>query len=171
MVKCVNDKIKNNPQLQNTFKEITMGNVMPIYMNIIFEGLEYLPSLIGVPKRNVSATEYLNMLNTNDYSLVEFYTPYRNIEKIKHQPLVSWFNDERKVYFTENGISIPSEDNDGYVEINDPFVVLINFDNILDIWADDAYDNELVSDFDIFSPSTINYQTPTYGKCKKEDYP
>ena len=57
MVKRVNDKIKNNPQLRNTFKEITMGNVMPIYMNIIFEGLEYLPSLIGVPKRNVSATE------------------------------------------------------------------------------------------------------------------
>jgi hypothetical protein len=104
----VNDKIKNNPQLRNTFKEITMGNVMPIYMNIIFEGLEYLPSLIHVPKRNVSATEYLNMLNTNDYSLVEFYTPY-------------------------------------------------------------AYENELVSDFDIFSPSVINYQTPIYGKCKKED--
>ena len=170
-VKRVNDKIMKNPKLRNTFREITMGNVMPIYMNVIFEGLQYLPSMIGVPKENISSTNYLNMLNMNDYSSVEFYTPFRNVEKLKHQPLVSWFNEERKVYFTENGLQIPSGNDDEYLEITDPFVVLLNLDDILDAWADDAYDNELVSDFDTFSPSVINDFTATYGKCKKQDYP
>ena len=49
-VQRVNAEFTNQPKLRHNFQKVTNGNVLSLYMAIILEGLECLPSLIGNSK-------------------------------------------------------------------------------------------------------------------------
>ena len=60
MKKTINAKFQNSSYFRGKFSAITSANVIMIYMDILLNGGECLPSLIGVPKPNIP--DYKDML-------------------------------------------------------------------------------------------------------------
>ena len=69
-LRIVNNEFVNRPMLQRHFQRVTHANVLSLYMAIVLEGLEHLPSVIGVPKPVIP--NYKELLYAKDYLCIEF---------------------------------------------------------------------------------------------------
>ena len=165
----MNNRFQNNAYLQSQFSPITSANVMSIYMSLVFDGKDCLPSMIGVPKPNIP--NYKELLSNKDYSCIRFYTPFRNVKMISKQPLRSWFDDdkERVEFFDDESICIIDNEryrqmNNDYtdcIKIKDPSVVLINLKKVVKIYHNSQNYNRLVKDYSIMSPILLTTEPST----------
>ena len=169
MKKTINAKFQNSSYFRGKFSAITSANVIMIYMDILLNGGECVPSLIGVPKPNIP--NYKNMLQRKDYSCIKFYTPFRNIKLINEQPLRSWFiNDKEQVKFFDDD-SICIIDNDRYktkntdytnCKIYQPTIVLLHLKKVLRLYNV----KKIVNDFSIMTPSNVSMKPSTCMNIK-----
>ena len=67
----VNAEFANKPDRADIFLPVQSGNVMMIYMDLIFAGKMCLPSLIGVPKLS-NKSNFKEMFDRKDYSCIRF---------------------------------------------------------------------------------------------------
>ena len=162
-VQRVNAEFTNQPKLRHHFQRVTNGNVLSLYMAIILEGLECLPSVIGVPKPGIP--NYKELLNTKNYSCIQFYTPYRNLKKISMQELVSWFYGDRTAKFEKkqniDGVSIKNENTNLQSFIPNPSLVLLNLKRVVD----EIRSGMLINDYSIMTPSIIDYDPIPQDQC------
>ena len=134
-------------------------------MTIINDGLTYLPSIIGVPKKNFP--NYKDYFERGDYSCITFYTPIRNNEKLKKQPLVSWsYRNKRSVFFGSNALLLVEGDEtlSSNNIIYDPSIVLFDLQAFMNDLRNDNY-NSLITDYSIMTPSEINYEFSENHVC------
>jgi len=119
--------------------------------------------VIGVPKPGIS--NHKELLNTKDYSCIQFYTPYRNLKKISMQELVSWFYGYRTAKFEKkqniDGISIKNENTNSQSFIPDPSLVLLNLKRVID----EIRSGILINDYSIMTPSIIDYDSTPQDQC------
>jgi hypothetical protein len=165
----VNDEFAFNPHKTKWFLPVQSGNVMSIYMDIIFEGMQCLPSLIGVPKLS-NKSDYREMLMNKDYSCIRFFTPYRNTSKICDQPLRLFFeNDTEQVEFASkdsNDIYIVDRKKPNYNTRNDdtiiqnPYIVLLNLSKVT-YYAGPGRYRDWLTDFSIMEPLPVTNITST----------
>ena len=172
MIEHVNDRLKNK---QMKFTQVTSANVIVIYINEIFRGLKYLPSLIGVPKIILEQSNCKYMLRERppNYSCIKFYTPFRNEQLYKDQPLRLWFADdkERVTFGTKNNqynIYIHTETERGKKNlsgvISRPDIILLNLQEV-SLWVLTEL-SSLIKDYSIMSPKTINSSDIMINSCK-----
>ena len=165
----VNEEFAFNPHKRDWFLPVESGNVMTIFMNIIFEGMQCLPSLIGVPKLS-NKSNYKEMLMNKDYSCIRFFTPYRNTAKICNQPLRLFFeNDTEQVEFASkdsNDIYIVDRKKPNYNTRNDdtiiqnPYIVLLNLSKVT-YYAGPGRYRDWLTDFSIMEPLPVTNFTST----------
>jgi len=159
----VNAEFANHPHKRDWFLPVQSGNVMTIYMNIIFKGMRCLPSLIGVPKLMYRST-HKEMLLRNDYSCIRFFTPYRNTAKICNQPLRLFFEDDtEQVEFAPNSLNIVDRNNKNYITsvILSPSIVLLDISKVVIYLGIPGKYNDLIKDFSIMEPLPVQHITNT----------
>ena len=159
----VNAEFANNGYKKHWFLPVESGNLMTIYMHIIFEGTMCLPSLIGIPKL-LNKSNHRQMLNQDkDYSCIRFFTPFRNNKKICDQPLRLFFeNDTEQVEFLSNNIFIVDKQNPNYSEntlIQNPLIVLLDLSKVIYVLKN-RY-REFILDPSILEPLRIQQITGT----------
>ena len=171
----VNSIITNNPLFKNRFFQVTSANVIIIYIHNILFGLIFLPSLIGIPKLIHEQTNCKNMVRERppDYSCIKFYTPFRNKQVYKDQPLRLWFaNDKEQVTFgkeqNQYNIYIDTENDRGEQirlgVISRPDFVLLNLQEVIK-WTV-TKPSSLIKDYLIMTPQAINSTDIMVNTCK-----
>ena len=132
---------------------------------MINDGLLYLPSLIGVPKQP-NFQNYKQMMNSGDFSCINFYTPFRTENNPNKQPLVSWsIRNKRTVFFGDKSLLVVEGDETLKSDniIKDPSVVLFNLKKFMDDLNDP--NNNLITDFSLMTPELINYTLSQNNVC------
>ena len=108
-----------------------------------------------------------------NYSCIKFYTPFRNEQLYKDQPLRLWFADdkERVTFGTKNNqynIYIHTETERGKKNlsgvISRPDIILLNLQEV-SLWVLTEL-SSLIKDYSIMSPKTINSSDIMINSCK-----
>ena len=150
---------------------MTSANVIIILIHNILYGLIYLPSLIGIPKLMTEQSNCKNMVRENppNYSCIKFYTPFRNKQVYKDQPLRLWFaNDKEQVTFgkDQNQYNIYIQDGKQIRSgvISRPDFVLLNLQEAVNRIR--TKPNSLIKDYSIMTINAIDPEDIMINTCK-----
>ena len=151
----VNAEFANNLNRKHLFLPIQSGSLISLYMKLILQGQQCLPSLIGIPKLS-NKSNYKELLKTKDYSCIKFYTP--SIKNSIFTSLRLFFEtDTEQVDFRNNSVFIMDTNTDkrqykteDYLNqimmIMDPSVVVVNIAKVIDILSIPGRYNTMIKD-------------------------
>jgi hypothetical protein len=163
----INAEFANNLNRQNLFLPIESGSLMSLYMKLILEGQQCLPSLISIPKLS-HKSNYKELLKMNDYSCIKFYTPY--IKSTFTTLRLFFETDTEQVDFRNNSVFIMDTNTDkrqykteDYLNqimmIMDPTVVVVNIAKVIDILSIPGRYNTMIKDFPLLNSLHIQNYT------------
>ena len=126
-------------------------------MNIIFDGMKCLPSLIGVLQTHRPNFKSMSQIQNGDYSCIKFFTPLRRLKLIKDQPLRLWFADDKEqVIFKNDEVFLKNQNGDIINKFSELYYVLLDLKEVTAKLTDEMSFPFLIKDFEIMTPHDID---------------